>query len=375
MPARSHLHPAQVKVTFTYELQAHIAQSSDGSYPERSPSSNRIYSPSPTPLGKKRQKLTMTPVRRALQRMLIGIATVTLGVSLCEAQPSAQSQPNDSNAIETVCRLCHRDKFEALESNPHRVLDAPEWRERTSATPGCISCHGDVSPHISSGGGRGSVFAFRDEPPSAQAEICLNCHSEDHPGYQGSSHAQAGVSCTSCHSQHGQSRAARNLLKMPPADALGLSTLTSASSSLCADCHHDALTAFSYNERHPLREGVMECVSCHDPHAGSSRSLLGGFKQQECIDCHQDKGGPFVFEHAASRVEGCTACHEPHGSPNRHLLVLQRTGELCFSCHATVPQFHLGFNPSAPPRFGLDTQCTNCHSSIHGSNLDAHFLR
>ena len=108
---------------------------------------------------------------------------------------------------------------------------------------------------------------------------------------------------------------------------------------------------------------------------GGSRGDLGGFDDQTCARCHADKTGPFIFEHAASRAEGCGACHEPHGSPNRYLLTHQQEGALCYSCHAMVPQFHTGFGPGGPPRFGLDTVCTNCHATVHGSNLDRNFLR
>ena len=63
----------------------------------------------------------------------------------------------------------------------------------------------------------------------------------------------------------------------------------------------------------------------------------------------------------------CSACHTAHGSPNRHLLNFQAVAELCFSCHNMVPGFHA--------RFTLETQCTNCHSTIHGSFLSPFFLR
>lgn len=298
------------------------------------------------------------------------VALILAAMAWCD-QASAQAQPN---ATEQVCRLCHRDQFAALEGNPHRVLDSPEWRERTGNAPACINCHGDVSDHIAAGGGRGSVFAFREEPPLAQTEVCQGCHGASHPEFDMSAHAQAGLSCSSCHSQHGSGTPPQALLRPAP-EIAGRFDRLGPSSRLCVDCHDDMLAAFDFNERHRLREGALECTSCHDPHASATRSLLGGLKQSLCLDCHRDKGGPFVFEHAASRIEGCTACHTPHGSPNRHLLAHQRTGELCLTCHASVPQFHLGFNPAAPPRFGLDTQCTNCHSTIHGSNLDPHFLK
>lgn len=285
---------------------------------------------------------------------------------------SAGAQPG-SDQITALCTACHRDKFETTVRNPHDLLATAEWRQRTGNSPACLNCHGDVSEHISARGGRGNVFAFRDESPSAQNDRCLTCHSDTHPEIGNSTHAQAGLTCSGCHSQHGADEASTALLRHP-VQAAGLTGLT-GSSALCVDCHAETASDFAFNERHRLIEGILECTSCHDPHARENRSLLGGFRQAQCASCHNDKSGPFIFEHAASRVEGCTACHSPHGSPNRHMLTHQRVGELCYTCHAEVPQFHAGFSPVAPPRFNLDTQCVNCHVTIHGSNLDPAFLK
>lgn len=287
------------------------------------------------------------------------------------AQPGA----GQANRTEAICRVCHAAQFESLQSNPHRALDQPAFREQTGNAPACLDCHGDVSAHIAAGGGRGSVFAFRDEPPLAQTEVCQGCHAATHPEFDMSAHAQAGLSCASCHTQHQPSSAGTPLLRQPASDLAGRLDRAGARSALCADCHESILTAFGFNERHRLREGILECTSCHDPHAPLPQSLLGALDRDVCVDCHEDKRGPFVFEHPVAPVEGCTACHDPHGSPNRHLLAHQQTGELCLSCHASLPQFHVGFSPVAPPRFGTATQCTNCHSAIHGSNLDRTLLR
>lgn len=285
------------------------------------------------------------------------------------AQPG---RPNDA-AVQTACSNCHRDKFAALESNIHSVLGSEEWRERTGEAIPCRNCHGDVTEHIRRGGAQGTVFAFDDENPLEQAATCLKCHSDTHPDFARSPHATAGLTCTDCHSQHGSAPHAPVLLRsLPVAEEFsGLG----ARSKLCASCHDEIVSQFTFNERHRLLDGALECTSCHNPHEPVTRSLLGGFKQELCIDCHTDKGGPFVFEHPASRTEGCTACHSPHGSPNRHLLNHAQVAELCLTCHAAIPQFHLGFSPAGPPRFNLDTQCTNCHSSIHGSNFHPRFLR
>lgn len=303
-----------------------------------------------------------------------GLLSALLVVALLLGNHAGAQQAGSADIERTValCTACHRNQFEVTERNPHAVLDAPAWQERTGLVLGCINCHGDVGPHIASGGGRGNVFAFREEPPRAQSERCLGCHRDTHPDFERSPHSQAGLTCTNCHSQHHAS-GADVLLRATAAPAAGANL--GPANSLCFDCHSESFSDFAFNERHRLHEGVLECSSCHDPHAPERRSLLGGFKDQQCAGCHLDKEGPFVFEHAASRVEGCTACHSPHGSPNRHMLSHQRVGELCFTCHAAVPQFHSGFSPVGPPRFGLDTQCTNCHSAIHGSNFDPSFLK
>jgi len=49
--------------------------------------------------------------------------------------------------------------------------------------------------------------------------------------------------------------------------------------------------------------------------------------------CHIDKRGPFVYEHAAVRVDGCEVCHSPHGSTNTRLLRRPVVFTLCLECH------------------------------------------
>ncbi len=291
-----------------------------------------------------------------------------LGVGTLEAQPARSP---DARTLSS-CKNCHRNEFAALEHTPHAVLGDEDRQQDTGETIVCRNCHGDVAAHVRGGGGRHGVFAFREEPVVERNAKCLACHRKDHPNFDRAPHALAGLACTNCHQQHG-SHSAATLLREPPGppDVERLA----ASSRVCFECHSEQFALFDLNEHHRLREGVLECTSCHDPHEPATRSLLGGFKQQQCIACHADKGGPFVFEHPAARVEGCTACHGPHGSPNRHLLAHERVAELCISCHAEIPQFHIGFSATAPSRFGLDTQCTNCHSQIHGSNFSPFFLR
>jgi DmsE family decaheme c-type cytochrome len=269
---------------------------------------------------------------------------------------------NGANAAEGTrpCGDCHAETVADTQNTPHALaLDG------RAAAAGCADCHGDPTAHVAAPDAPGSMLAFRDEPASTINTACGSCHEDTHaPG--SNPHIRAGLACTDCHSVHHESS------HIPlPAEFEALDQ----SSTMCFDCHQETFSQFAFNERHRLAEGSISCSSCHDPHAPRSGARLGGFRQAMCTECHPDTDGPFVFEHTASRVDGCIACHAPHGSPNRHMLTHQQEGELCHTCHAVVPQFHLGFSPVAPARFDESTVCTNCHVTIHGSNLDRLFLR
>ena len=282
---------------------------------------------------------------------------------MAEAADAPQETADDAGeSMEVgpeICSSCHGEVVESF-SGPHAIL--------MTTGDACASCHGDAWEHVEEGGGPVGVFSFgpdSEHGAAAQSRACLDCHGDDHPRFPATSHAAAGVSCVSCHSIHNPAMESPAQLAPVRSAQRPMDNLDSVS-RVCESCHSVVLTQFDYNETHKLREGVMSCASCHDPHAPAPRVRLAGFQRETCLECHTDKGGPYVFEHGSVVAEGCTACHTPHGSPNRHMLNTQRVAETCFSCHAQVPGFHA--------RFTLDTVCTNCHSAIHGSNLHPAFL-
>ena len=262
-------------------------------------------------------------------------------------------------AADDSCKICHAQLSQKHQATPHGYAEVS-----------CESCHGDGISHLKAPNSN-NITSFSMSPVSDNEpyEVCSNCHKGSHSA-QLNAHSAAGITCGNCHSTHATDEEQIKTLDLP----IHLSRL-SPGSSKCYECHQDSFSQFEFNESHRLAEGVVECTSCHDPHQPEIGMKLGGFKQSVCSECHADLTGPFVHEHAASRIDGCAACHEPHGSPNRHMLKIQQVGALCYSCHADAPQFHIGFSPSAPPRFDENTVCTNCHVTIHGSNLDADFLR
>ena len=264
---------------------------------------------------------------------------------------------------DTECASCHA----ATATEFHTTAHARAFESRAGIAA-CTTCHGDATRHLVSPGTPGSILGFDSEPATTVNAACGGCHTDQHKT-AANPHTSAGLACTNCHTVHGENQQVDVRRSLPA----GLDRVDAASLT-CFSCHQDTFTQFAFNERHRLAEGSISCASCHDPHA-PARMRLGGAVDQVCTTCHADAAGPFVFEHTASRVEGCTACHSPHGSPNRHLLTHQQVGALCYSCHASVPQFHLGFSPVGAARFDEDTVCTNCHVTIHGSNLDRLFLR
>ncbi len=151
---------------------------------------------------------------------------------------SAGAQPG-SDQITALCTACHRDKFETTVRNPHNLLDSAEWRSRTGNAPGCLNCHGDVVAHISAGGGRGNVFAFRDEAPSAQNDRCRTCHTNAHPEFDSGAGAQAGLTCAGCHSQHGANESAAALLR--PSVPAGNLTGFTGSAAFCGGCRAETV--------------------------------------------------------------------------------------------------------------------------------------
>jgi DmsE family decaheme c-type cytochrome len=211
--------------------------------------------------------------------------------------------------------------------------------------------------------------------PAETDRVCLTCHlnQQTHVGRINSSHAKNQVSCVMCHSVH----------KHGPE---GLVTRRAADlNALCAQCHQSAWASFQKPYKHPVSQGAMTCVDCHNPHGSVLPTAIRAANANEpgCFKCHSDKRGPFVFEHAPVRLEGCTACHQPHGSANPRMLTRAQVRFVCLECHANLPgpatpvNGTVGTVPPAlhdlrSPRF---QNCNLCHQKVHGSNVNRDFFK
>jgi DmsE family decaheme c-type cytochrome len=221
--------------------------------------------------------------------------------------------------------------------------------------------------------------AFSQLQPKQVLDNCLRCHSQtlSRANIRRSLHTQNDVVCTNCHSIH----------KSPTPKFL----LASVQAELCYGCHADVRSQFSMPFKHRVNEGVMTCTDCHNPHGAFPPTWRMADRphmmdqvlanEEPCLKCHEEKRGPFVYEHPPVRIEGCEACHFPHGSPNSRLLRRPVVFTMCLECHNGAPGFSrtgsgdpvpVSFHDLRSPRF---QNCTNCHGHIHGSNVDAFFLK
>jgi DmsE family decaheme c-type cytochrome len=253
-----------------------------------------------------------------------------------------------ANVGSAACAICHADPHPGIRESVHGALLADP------AAAGCESCHGPGSAHVMRAGAKDAIRNPARLPPAEQAGFCLSCHRSNSAlfAYPRGDHARAGLACQTCHDP------LVSEAKSPRKKGV----------DLCAACHGDVKAKFNLPNHHPLAEGGFDCSSCHNPHGDPQGLLALRVRKEVCVDCHTDKRGPFLFEHEADRQDGCVICHLPHGSLNRRLLTHRDASTLCIQCHVT-PVNH---DQTAGSPF---RNCISCHGSIHGSHVDAQFLR
>jgi DmsE family decaheme c-type cytochrome len=306
-------------------------------------------------------------MKRLLLCVALGIALPGLwnaGVARAASQPgqqaSAPQTPPSATATGYVgsdtCITCHSEIGKNFANNPHSKLAL----EHSGKGITCESCHGPGQAHVEGGGDITKIFLPSKASAKETNATCEGCHAGVHPNFDRSPHAKAGLSCISCHSVHAP-QTEQALLKLPQP-------------ALCFTCHTDVKGAFNMPFHHPVLEGTVKCSDCHDVHGTFQRTQLKSTADQNviCVKCHTDVRGPFVYEHAVVKGEGCVACHTPHGSQNARLLNMPTINTLCNQCHSAVSGDSIhGMNAGSQEL----APCTSCHTMIHGSNVNAAFIR
>jgi DmsE family decaheme c-type cytochrome len=278
--------------------------------------------------------------------------------ALFTASGSAFAQAANYVGTET-CIGCHDTEGQPFGHTSHGKAQnarSPEGQH------GCESCHGPGQAHVDDPSKPESIRRFATMKPRDVSETCLVCHSRaNRMQWKGSMHDARNLSCVTCHSIHG-----------PRSEKAQLKTATVIDT--CGGCHKTEVAKQQRSAHMPLREGKMDCSSCHNPHGTTNVRLLrvGNWINETCATCHAEKRGPFLWDHAPVR-EACNTCHDPHGSNNERMLVA-KLPMLCQRCHIGTrhPSTIYDANQLALHSNRLiGRSCVNCHAQIHGSNSPA----
>lgn len=270
----------------------------------------------------------------------------------------APATPKATFVGSETCEGCHEASIkDHLATNFHGVALAKLEAENKGHL--CEGCHGPGSAHVEDPG-PDSGAPLKSMATSGAG--CLSCHETKVASvrWRMSEHLKNGVTCEQCHMvaesptlPKAKTPGAPTLATPPAApDAHGVLTRI-PSADRCLTCHQALRGQLALPSHHPIKEGVVTCTSCHNPHSPVDEKI----KRDTCVTCHAKQHGPFVYEHdkAGGLTDGCVDCHRPHGSPNRKLLKLTGRG-LCLQCHGDMVNHFPARN------------CLDCHKAVHGSN-------
>jgi len=256
------------------------------------------------------------------------------------ATPAPAGEPGYAGT--EACVVCHEDPAKSLQHTIH-----------AGNAQGCESCHGPGQAHIDASGDKTKIVSFKALSPLEASATCMGCHNKgDQKHWMGSMHDSKNISCVSCHSAH------------PKDPVVPKALLSKPQMVLCTGCHLQKKAQLLRPGHMPVREGKMQCTSCHNPHGTpNDKMLLQTSVNQNCYTCHAEKRGPFLWEHPPVR-ENCLNCHDAHGTVHEKMLKV-KAPLLCQQCHQT--ESHPGPAYSAMSRYAFNQACLHCHPTIHGS--------
>jgi DmsE family decaheme c-type cytochrome len=282
------------------------------------------------------------------------------------AQPQAQTQPTAQSASganfvgDDTCLACHEPEGRKLSGSLHGKA-AHSRTPAAKPNQSCETCHGPGREHGESGD-KSKIRVFPAMAPRDASAVCLGCHTRSsHALWKGSMHDMRNLTCITCHSVHN-----------PKSQIAQLKAETV--SGTCVACHKQNVAKLQRFGHMPVREGKMECTSCHNPHGSTNVRLLktGNWINEACVSCHTEKRGPYLWDHAPVR-EACSTCHDPHGS-NQERMLVAKLPMLCQRCHIGTRHpstIYDGVQLANKSNRLIGRGCVNCHSQIHGSNSPA----
>lgn len=173
-------------------------------------------------------------------------------------------------------------------------------------------------------------------------DLCIDCHSNISPGqvqdWQASKHADAGVSCDTCHGDAHENAADYKNATMPD-------------EKVCSQCHEEQFTSFSHGKHNfgwtslnaipathmapdELIEGGRGCGGCHNMGIKTEQQkadqLAKGYRYQtnSCDECHTRH--TFSVKEAQS-PRACQQCHMGYDHPQWEMWSSSKHGARYFA--------------------------------------------
>jgi DmsE family decaheme c-type cytochrome len=295
------------------------------------------------PVSGGKRRLRFGPARLAVLAGAAALAACTI--------PWTLPTPSGYHRVEAVagageekgaesCNACHASYGD------HHIV--------TAHHADCEKCHGPGELHEYTA--RPGDIRY---PSNQDCEACHQTGKRTLHGWTSSEHARSGVLCTDCHDTHNQEP-----MHVRTATTVDRELFRNASptTQMCVGCHPSVAAKLDLPSHHPVREGMVGCTDCHQPHESRKQTL--GVRTQQCASCHQEVTGPWIYEHPPVS-EDCGYCHVPHGASAENLLEVNQPGS-CINCHSVAT------TAAAHDPWAFTTRCTDCHSAIHGSYTDPH---
>jgi DmsE family decaheme c-type cytochrome len=281
--------------------------------------------------------------------LLLGLASVGATQAPPPQAPSPEAPAPQAPTAQPgyvgteACTACHEETAKSFTHTAH-----------AGNAQGCEGCHGPGQAHMEDGGAdKTKIRSFKTLSAIDASAICMECHNKGgQKHWMGSTHDSRTISCVTCHDPH------------PKGNVVPEALLSKPQMVLCTGCHLQKKAQLLRPGHMPMREGKMQCSSCHNAHGTpNDKMLLQTSVNQNCYTCHAEKRGPFLWEHPPVR-ENCLNCHDAHGTVHEKMLKV-KAPLLCQQCHQT--DSHPGPAYPAQSRYAFNQSCLHCHASIHGS--------
>lgn len=206
----------------------------------------------------------------------------------------------------------------------------PEFEEKT-----CADCHEDVQmswqngPHSNATSDPIFVKAWEEQ---GKPGACLTCHVTGYDEASGT-WAEDGVTCAACHTDTGNDH---------PMTTMSVD----ATPNTCGSCHTDTRFGLKDWEGSTHYEVGMDCSSCHEAHNASLKITINLKNQsvandasQLCISCHEDASMNFPYSVHSQQGVTCIDCHLEHieNPSDVHQVAdhsFKASIQTCNSCHA-----------------------------------------